>query len=245
LDTYFKYYIPPHPDSTYKEVKYILLMARTNKEMYAYLLIKFTNKYMNPEFMGQDEVFVNLFKDFYATGDTTFLNAASKKTIIERAYTLMANLVGNQGAELNLTDTSGNKISLYNTKAKFVFLAFWDPSCSHCKTEIPQLDSLYKAKWKGLNVKIYSVNVKENSLNEFKSFIKEKKLSSDWTQVYQSKEERETEQAAGQMNFRQSYDVFKTPTFYLLDEQKRIIAKQLTLEQFDGVIAAKLKDSKK
>ncbi|TAF49213.1 MAG: DUF5106 domain-containing protein, partial [Sphingobacteriia bacterium] len=52
LDDYFKYYISPDADSIIPEVKNILLMARTGKEIYPYLLTKFTNKYMNPEFMG-------------------------------------------------------------------------------------------------------------------------------------------------------------------------------------------------
>jgi hypothetical protein len=32
-----------------------------------------------------------------------------------------------------------------------------------------------------------------------------------------------------------------TPTFYLLDKDKRIIAKQLTIEQFDELITERLK----
>jgi len=64
LDDYFKYYVSPEPDSLIEEVKYILLSARTGKEIYPYLLTKFTNKYMNPEFMGQDKVFVYLLKIF-------------------------------------------------------------------------------------------------------------------------------------------------------------------------------------
>lgn len=68
LDDYFRYYVSPEPDSIIEEVKYILLSARTGKEIYPYLLTKFTNKYMNPEFMGQDKVFVYLFCIFSRFG---------------------------------------------------------------------------------------------------------------------------------------------------------------------------------
>ncbi|MEN9976215.1 MAG: hypothetical protein RIR36_375, partial [Bacteroidota bacterium] len=91
LDEYFKYYVSAEPDSLIEEVKYMLLMAKTGKEIYPYLLTKFTNKYMAPEFMGQDKVFVYLFENFYAKGDTVILNPASRKTVTERAYSLMAN----------------------------------------------------------------------------------------------------------------------------------------------------------
>ena len=97
------------PDSIISEVKQILLMAKTGKEIYPYLLTKFTNKYIQPEFMGQDKVFVYLFENFYAKGDTVLLNPASRKSITDRAYSLMANQIGQQAPVLNLTDTSGKK----------------------------------------------------------------------------------------------------------------------------------------
>ena len=46
---------------------------------------------------------------------------------------------------------------------------------------------------------------------------------------------------AGRANYRQLYDIYKTPTVYLLDKDKRIIAKQLTIEQFDDIIQVKSK----
>ena len=214
-------------------------MAKTGKEIYPYLLTKFTNKYINPEFMGQDKVFVYLFENFYAKGDTALLNPASRKTITERAYSLMANQLGQQAPILNLTDTTGKRKPLYDLKAPFTLVAFWDPNCGHCKEEIPRFDSLYKAKWKANGVAIYSVNIYENEITAWKKFIAEKSLSAEWTHVYQTREDRQAEEKAGMPSYRQLYDIFKTPTFYLLDENKRILAKQLTLEQFDALMDAK------
>lgn len=239
LDDYFKLYVSPEPDSIIAEVKYILLSARTGKEIYPYLLTKFTNKYMNPEFMGQDKVFVYIFENFYAKGDTVLLNPASRKTITERAYSLMANQLGQPAPLLDLTDTTGKTVSLYGIKAAFTVVAFWDPNCGHCKDEIPKLDSLYKAKWKANGVAIYSVNIYENELKAWKEFLMEKKISTEWSHTYQTKEARIAEEKAGLPNYRQLYDIFKTPTMYLLDKDKRIIAKQLSLEQFDALIEKK------
>lgn len=240
LDDYFRYYVSPEPDSIIEEVKYMLLSARTGKEIYPYLLTKFTNKYMNPEFMGQDKVFVYLFENFYAKGDTMILNPASRKTVTERAYSLMANQLGKPAPVLNLTDTTGKIVSLYGLKSAFTVVAFWDPNCGHCKEEMPRLDSFYRSKWKALGVAIYAVNIYENEVPAWKKFIAEKKLAG-WTHTYQTKATKEAEERAGAPNYRQLYDIFKTPTLYLLDKDKRIIAKQLSLEQFDDLIVTKSK----
>lgn len=240
LDDYFKYYVSPDADSIIEEVKYILLSARTGKEIYPYLLTKFTNKYMNPEFMGQDKVFVYLFENFYAKGDTMILNPASRKTVTERAYSLMANQLGKPAPVLNLTDTTGKNIPLYGLKSAFTIVAFWDPNCGHCKDEMPRLDSFYRSKWKAMGVAVYGVNIYENEVPAWKRFIAEKKLEG-WTHTYQTKSAKEAEERAGLPNYRQLYDIFKTPTLYLLDKDKRILAKQLSLEQFDDLITTKSK----
>ena len=240
IDDYFKNMVSPEPDSVINEVKYILLSARTGKEIYPYLLTKFTNKYMTPEFMGQDKVFVYLFENFYAKGDTMLLNSASRKTITERAYSLMANQIGQPAPLLDLTDTLGKTTSLYDVKAPFTVVAFWDPNCGHCKEEIPRLDSLYKAKWKSYGVVVYSVNIYEAEIPAWKKFIHEKNLSG-WIHAYETKEAKAATEKAGKPNFRQLFDIYKTPTVYLLDKDKHIIAKQLSLEQFDDLIETKRK----
>ncbi len=238
LDEYFKFYVSPEPDSLINEIQYMLLMARGTRELYTHLLVKFTNKYVNPEFMGQDKVFLYLFNEFWSKGDTTFLNPASRKMIFDRAYSIIANQIGNPAPEINLKNINGKNTSLYSINAKFTIVAFWDPNSGYCKEQIPRIDSMYKAKWKALGLKVYSVYVYDDNLPAWKKFINEKELF-DWTHVYKTKAARDLEVKNNQPGFRQLYDVRVIPTIYLLDEKKRIIAKQLSLEQFDQIIDKK------
>ena len=236
LDEYFKNYVSREPDSIIEELQYILTVAKTGKEIYPFLLFKFTNKYIAPEFMGQEKVFIHLFQNFFAKGDTVLLNEASKKSITERAYSMMANQLGLAAPSLIVNTPENKKVSLYDQKAPYTFLAFWDPTCSHCKVEIPRLDSFYKASWKNLEVKIFSVNINFKELAAWKTFIQENHLE-DWTHAYQTEEDLNKEIKAGlPTTIRQQYDVFKTPTFYLLDANKKIIAKNLSLEQFNDFL---------
>ena len=240
IDEYFKYYVPPVPDSIIKEVNYMLLSAREGKEMYRYLLGKFTDKYINPEIMGQDKVFLFLFNNYFSKGDTTWLNTKQKEFIFNRAYNLMANQIGENAPGLNLKDQAGTIKPLSNISAKYTLVLFWDPECSHCKVVVPEIDSIYNAKWKSMGLKIYAVNTGEESAKSWQAFIHAQHLE-DWTNVMQTKAEREADAQAQIPNYRQLYDVTQTPTIYLLDEQKRIIAKKLTVAQLDGIINEKNK----
>lgn len=240
LNDYFKYYVSPEPDSIINEVNYMLLSAREGKDIYHYLLGKFTDTYINPEIMGQDKVFLFLFNNFYSKGDTDWLNATQKQYIFNRAYSIIANQINEPAPQLDLVDTAGKTVSLYSVEAPFTFVVFWDPTCSHCKVEVPQLDSIYEAKWKALGVKIFAVNTNENTNEAWRSFIIDNHLNG-WYHAWQTRDERLANEKANQPNFRQLYDVYQTPTMYLLDASKHIIAKKLSIDQFDSIIAAKLK----
>ena len=233
---YFKNYVSREPDSVIEEIQYMLTVAKTGKEIYPFLLFKFTNKYISPEFMGQDKVFLHIYQNFFAKGDTLLLNEASKKSLRDRAYSLMANQLGLPAPILVLNDVNEKRIALHNVKAQYTFVAFWDPTCSHCKVEIPKLDSIYKASWKALDVKVVSVNINFKEITAWKNFIKEHHLE-EWINGYQTEEDLNLEIKEGKpTTIRQLYDVYKTPTFYLLDKNKKIIAKNLSIEQFNDFL---------
>jgi thiol-disulfide isomerase/thioredoxin len=242
LDEYFKNYVSREPDSIIEELQYMLTVAKTGKEIYPFLLFKFTNKYISPEFMGQDKVFLHIFQNFFSKGDTVLLNNESKKAITERAYSIMANLIGNPAPPLNLNTIDNKSFSLYNSPAKYTFIAFWDPTCGHCKEEMPRVDSFYTKNWKQLGVQVIGVNTNVKELASWKQFITEQHFDAGWLHAYQTDAAYNAEINAGKpTTIRQLYDVFKTPTFYLLDKDKKIIAKNLTVEQFHDFLQAQQK----
>ena len=242
LDEYFKNYVSREPDSIIEEVQYMLTVAKTGKEIYPFLLFKFTNKYISPEFMGQDKVFLHLFQNFFSKGDTVLLNNESKKSITERAYSIMANLIGNPAPPLNLNTIDNKAFSLYNSPATYTFIAFWDPTCGHCKEEMPRVDSFYTNNWKQLGVQVIGVNTNITELASWKKFITEEHFDAGWLHAYQTDAAYNAEVNAGKpTTIRQLYDVYKTPTFYLLDKDKKIIAKNLTVDQFHNFLQSQQK----
>jgi len=239
LDKYYKDLVSPQTDSIDREIDHMLIFSRTNKEMFKFLLVYFTQKYINPEFMGQDAVFIHLFEKYINAGQADFFTEKYRKFVDDRAYSIMANLIGQPAANLEMTDSSGKIRSLYEVAANFVLVCFWDPTCSHCKETIPKLDSIYQAKWKYEGLQIYSVMV-DGGQDNWRNFIRTHNLG-DWINVYQTTAQHDAEVAAGRPDYRQLYDVYQTPVIYLLDKEKRIVAKKLSYQQVDEIINLKLK----
>jgi hypothetical protein len=242
LDKYFHDLVAPEADSIEKEADRMLLEGRVSKPMFQYLLVYFVQKYVNPEYMGQDAVFVHLFEKYINTGQAEFFTEKYRKFLDNRAYSMMANLIGQPAANLEMVDTTGAPRNLYDVNASFVVICFWDPTCSHCKETVPKLDSIFQARWKQEGVKLYGVMV-DGGREAWVQFIKDHNLT-NWIHVYETKEHLDATEKAGQPGFRQLYDVYQTPILYLLDKDKHIIAKKLSYQQIDEVINLKMRQPK-
>ena len=127
-------------------------------------------------------------------------------------------------------DTSGNRlISLSSVKAKYTVLYFWDSGCGHCKKATPKLKKIYDELHK-YDVEVYAVGG-ELETKDWKKYIKENKLP--WINVSDTPERPN--------GFRTVYDIYAYPKVFLLDENKKIIAKQIGVEQLGDILLDKLK----
>lgn len=236
VDKYFSQLVVPDADSVIKEIDWMMGYASISPEMSRFLLIKFANRYLNQKYMFEDKVFVHLFEKYFANKDYDWLTAAGKKTIADRAYSLMANITGTPAADVLLPNTQGKSSSLYEISAPYTIVAFWDPRCGHCREVLPRLDSLYRSKWKADGVKVFAIAKETDGTREdWLRFIAEHKLQ-DWNNVYYSKAAELERVQASIPGYSQLYDVQNFPTLYLLDNEKRIIAKKLTYEQIDDIL---------
>lgn len=251
LNDYYARLVSPDLDSIKYEVNNMILYSRANKTMFKYFVTKFTNDYANPRYMGQDAVFLDIFEKYYQTGQVDWMTEEQKKPIYDRAYNIMANQLGDPAADIQLLDSADRKVSLYSVQAPFTVICFWDPDCGHCQKEVPQLDSIYLAKWKKLGVKVFAVLIDTVKTDVAKiapvkanwlKYIREHHLE-DWVNVYQTPQMKQEDIDARKAGFRQLYDVYQTPTIYLLDSQKKIIGKKLSYEQVDELIQRKIQKS--
>ncbi|HSC54195.1 MAG TPA: redoxin domain-containing protein [Phnomibacter sp.] len=239
LNDYLENWIAPQADSVIFEFNWMIALGRNDDEMYKYLISYFVDHYMYPKIMGQDKVFLHVYEQ-YLSGEhpkVDWLNARQMKIITDRALMLMANQLGTKAYDINLPDTAGAMKSMYQVKAKYTVVAFWDVHCGKCREEMPRMDSLYQKKWKSRDVKIYAVMVNETSLTDWPSYIRG--TAPGWVHVHQPTTMREAEEKSGTPNFRQLYDMRSTPTLYLLDANKMIVAKNVSLHDLDNLLDLK------
>lgn len=225
LHRYFTQLVPPVADSINQAADKILAKAKGNKEMFKYVLWWLTYNYETSPYMGMDAVFVHLVEKYYMTGQAYWLTKEQNQKIVDRASQIAPNLIGNIAPNLSLKTIDMKPVSLWSIKSKYTVLVFWDPTCGHCQIVVPELDSAYEKKWKNEGVTMVGV-LAGGTKEQWKDFIQKNNLQ-DWMNVWDP--DKKT-------NYRRLYDVYMTPVTYLLDDQKKIIAKKLDVKQIEDFL---------
>ncbi|MFQ3575320.1 MAG: redoxin domain-containing protein [Cytophagales bacterium] len=221
IEKYIKNLVIQIPDSLTKEIDFIVNKARKSKELFKYCVWYLNYTYETSQLMGMDAVFVHMAKKYYLTKDVDWVDSTIKAKFKEKAETLEPLLLGKVAPNTYLSDTLGNIIQLHSLKADYVILVFWDPNCGHCQKEIPKLHE-WLVKKNDKRIIVYSVSI-ERKDSDFKKFIREKKLTSFinvWDKYTYT-------------DFRKMWDIYSTPVIYIVDKNKKIIAKRLGAEQID------------
>ena len=164
-----------------------------------------------------DEAFVYLVENYYMKGDAFWLSTDELNKYLDRAQKIAPNVIGNLAPEIKVPNVMTQKIeSMQSLKATYTLLIFYSPSCGHCQKEIPAIDSLYRAELKGKGVKVFTVAT-EGEEKAVTDFITKYKLEG-WTNTWDHEHSGD---------WKGKYDVYSTPTVYLLDERKIIRGKRL------------------
>ncbi len=219
------------PDSIIPEA--INLIERSKKDSICFELM--TNYMMNlsvqSKVMGMDKLLVTLADKYYfSTPKQAFwADSTLMKNISSEVKKIRYNLIGMTAANLALTKYDGTRFNLFDVKAPITLLYFFEPSCGHCKHTTPLIHEVYeKYKDKGFQVIcIYNLVDKK----EWTEFLDAHKLN-DWINAWDPMRES---------YYWQFFDVSTTPGVFLLDKDKKIIAKKIDEKTLEMILQNELK----
>jgi len=217
----------PQPDSVTKAIDGLVDKAKKNKETYNYTVRSCLILYQQPEIMGLDEVFVNVYDKYFATGEMdSWANAKTKQNLKEWADKIRSCMIGHTGANLIMQDQNFQPKSMYDIKAKYTIIFIFKPSCGHCREETPKLVDFYLKNKTKYNLEVFAVAT-DTSMKEMRDFIKE--FKTPWITV-------DGPRSYGKEHFSKLYHSDTTPTIFILDDKKKIIAKKLPVKQLDDFL---------
>jgi thiol-disulfide isomerase/thioredoxin len=212
------------------------------------MLITLFNHFAKSQIMGMDAVYIHIADKYYIPeadwSDPEFISKLKERVVKSKPT-----LIGTKATDIQLVEVDrdhfiqslenedlknnpyvGKFFQLYDIKAKYTILYFWEADCGHCQKATPELYEAYKRlKEKGVEVVAVSTLSGEEGKVKWIDYINENGFY-DWINCWNPYD----------FTYKNIYDVMTTPQLFVLDADKVIVAKRIAPEQAEKIIESML-----
>jgi thiol-disulfide isomerase/thioredoxin len=223
LHAFFTNVVIQAPDSINREIDKIIKKVGGNYKIFQFVSVYLFNHFRESEIMGHDAVMVKLADDIYLTGKADWVTKEFKDDLRKQIELIRPNLLGKTAHNLVMNSYKGIFVALEDIEKDFTILYFWEPDCGHCKEATPLLRQFYE-KPKAYSLEVFAVCT-TGEKEKWTKYIEDNKLT--WINGWDP--QRNT-------RFDYYYNVQSTPLVYVLDRDKKIIAKKLPIEEIGSFI---------
>ncbi len=229
IDFYFDKRVPPLPDSITPEIDRLVERTSFNTDLRDFILWHLLEKYRHPEYMSQDQVFVYLYDQYFSQLEIKDLNKTNLALIRDKAETFRRLALFNLAPDFAINDS----VDLHSVESEYTVLFFYDHDCDVCHKEMQELDSIGAEH---PEITTLAIDMNPDSPSEsFGGFAIRPKGDGDLKSPIQY---RRITNPSELIALSDAYDIETTPLIYVLDKDKRIIAKKIQARQIPIVLGS-------
>ena len=178
---------------------------------------------------GMERLDLNRLKECYASLTDKAKATGPGRLVAARIQALEGVGVNAVAPDFTLQTPEGEDVALYGVKGKLKIIDFWASWCGPCRMENPNMVKLY-AEFKDKGLSVISVSLDEKK-DKWVEAIKKDGLT--WLHLSDLK--------GWQGDVIKKYNIDAVPTIFVLDENNRIIAKNLRGEKLKAFVSERLK----
>lgn len=225
LKRYFTELIPLNQDSIIKYADLLIEKIGDNKEYYKIVTNWITIKFEpgHTKLMDGAAVYVHMVQNYFTTEKAFWAIPDQIKGLQDRAIEMEQSLIGKQAGNVTARGYDGKMYTFFDTKAPIIVIFIYTPNCDHCHEQTPELIEFYE-EWKAKGVEVYSIaaNTNQKDWDEFHT-----EFDIPWVDVFDKTN----------ASWYPKYFVDVTPELYLIDKDRKIVAKNLKVGQLEKSIS--------
>jgi len=198
----------------------ILNRAKVNQLVYQHVIEYLIDGFKK---FGFDKV-LDYIVENYVIKDDLCLNVKMEGLIKKRIEQARIFKIGNNAPNLSLPDISGKLVTLENRNAAKTLIVFYASWCPHCKELLPKLDNLQKSQiGKTFEIIAISLDTKKEDWTIFVNAKCPNLMNVSDLKGWDGKASND-------------YYIYATPTMFLVDQERKIIAKPTTIDEVQNMI---------
>lgn len=186
----------------------VLSKAFVNQQMYEYIMDFLVGGF---EAIGFESGLEHLANQNQL--DELCVNTERKSELENKLELIKKLAIGKSAPDFETTDLKGNKVKLSDIKSKKTLLIFWASWCPHCEEIMPKIKQYYDPDNTG-ELQIVAISIDEDK-NDLEQAIAQNNYQ--WINIGELK--------GWNGKIVNEYGIVATPSFFLLDADKKIIAK--------------------
>lgn len=212
---YLQYYTSYDEKGFKDSIDYILGLARLNEKVYEFCLHFLLEVF---DEVGPDIIFQYLVEEYLLAEGCG--NIEVSRVLKNKAAAYRKLQTGNQAPDLSLQDMNDEPVTISRVAAKnrYTLLFFWSSQCGFCQRELPRLAALYKM-YRDQGLQIIAISL-DRDKNDWRQAVEKEALN--WINLSDLK--------GWKSKAVELYKIHKTPGFYLLDRQMRIVGKPKNID---------------
>jgi hypothetical protein len=235
---YLSYY-PLQGDSIIKGVDTIMQKIDCKGKAYPYVFDQLLKILKNRDIQNNTFAYTYFINKYVKENKCKFLDLKMEKLLLEELGKLKALSAQDTSLNIILKDSLGVEQNLHEFAKlhDLTLITFFDPTCEHCKVELPKMDSTIKVLENQFvkNIGKFTIcNDMGTQPEIWKTFIKENHLDTNYVHV-----------SLGNNNeIRKAYDAYTNPLFYLIDRNGRLIGKKISINTLKKILITYIQTGK-
>lgn len=230
IKTYLREVIPQHPDTVANEASKLVKKTKKNDKAFEKMLSHLVNTTTTSLVMGIENTWAKLAEDYIFDKKLSWIDSTQYSELRAEYSLIEKNRIGMKGENLLLRTIDGDSLSMYDIDAEYLILYFYSPNCGYCIEEVPKLRNDFYEKYKDKGFKVLAINV-DRDIEHWKLFMKRNKLDA-WYNAFDPDFKSQ---------YWLNYNTSGTPSLYLLDKHKIIMAKKLNIASLQQYLEMILK----